>query len=217
MKLPKAGQMFFVFIRRVHVIRARRFATYAECECYVNGKVQQLTVYSDGTYTNHNDTMDSWLADKWDWSKKKLQQRMPMVHCKPIRQTFRSSMPSMDNLPKGEINFVPYERSLKSYHFPANGFSLSDLQQMQGRIKRVESGRTSAAEPQPCTYPRGVVGGSQMCKVWPDGDTTKEPEIRRLQLSPKLLAAMGKMAEKEIHVSVDLNTQNEYGYATTTD
>lgn len=205
MKLPKAGQMFFVFIRRVHVIRARRFATYAECECYVNGKVQQLTVYSDGTYTNHNDTMDSWLADKWDWSKKKLQQRMPMVHCGTVRQKFRSSIRTFDNLPKDTITF------------PADGFSPADLQQFYGRIKRVESGRTSAAEPQPCTYPRGVVGSSQMCKVWPDGDTTKEPEIRRLQLSPKLLAAMGKMAEKEIHVSVDLNTHNEYVYASTTD
>lgn len=214
MKLPKAGQMVHVFIRPVHVIRSKRFATYAECDCYVNSKIQSLTFYSDGTYSNHDDPMDSWLVDKWDWSRKRLQRRMPMLHCKTIRQTFRSSMPSMDNLPKDSINFVPYTPRPKSFHFPAHGFSPADLQQMQGRIKRVESGRVSAAEPQPCSYPRGVVGNSQLCKVWPDGDTTKEPELRRLQLSPKLMDAINKMADKEIRVSVDLKNK-EYVYVGT--
>jgi hypothetical protein len=214
MKLPKAGQMVHVFIRPVHVIRSKRFATYAECECYVNSKIQSLTFYADGTYSNHDDPMDSWLVDKWDWSRKRLQRRMPMLHCKTVRQTFRSSIPSMDNLPKDSIKFGVYKPRPKSFHFPANGFSPADFQQSVGRIKRVETGRTSAAEPQPCSYPRGVVSNTQLCKVWPDGDTTKEPEIRRLQLSPKLLAAIDKMAEKEIHVSVDLKNK-EYVYVGT--
>jgi hypothetical protein len=216
MKLPKAGQMVYVFIRHVHVIRSKRFATYAECDCYVNGKVQALTFYADGTYSNHDDPMDSWLVDKWDWSRKRLQRRMPMVHRSTIRHTFRSSMPRIDNLPKKDAeNFRVFKPELKSFHFPANGFSPSSLHQSVGRIKRVESGRTSAAEPQPFTsYPRGVISNSQLCKVWPDGDTTKEPEMRIAQLSPKLLAAIDKMAEKEIHVSVDLKNK-EYVYVGT--
>jgi len=188
MKLPKAGQMVFVFLRRVHVIRSKRFATYAECECYVNSKVQTLTFYSDGTYSNHDEPADSWLADKWDWSQKKLCGRMPFEYGGTIRHTFRMKSPAFDNLPKdARIYERPY-----------------------GQNKCTISGRMSAAEPQPCSYPRS--SSPQLVKVGRDGDTTKEPEMRMMKLSAKLTEAINALAAKEIPACPDMK---EYVYVGT--